>query len=40
GSLDPDDIHTPGIFVQHVLQGTHEKRIERRQVRPAEAASC
>jgi 3-oxoacid CoA-transferase len=30
GSLDPDLIHTPGIFVQRVFQGTgYEKRIER-----------
>ncbi|MEO0882427.1 MAG: CoA transferase subunit A [Pseudomonadota bacterium] len=28
GSLDPDQIHTPGVFVQRVLQGEHEKRIE------------
>lgn len=31
GELDPDQIHTPGIYVQHVLHGTnYEKRIERR----------
>ncbi len=29
GSLDPDQIHTPGIFVQRIFQGTNlEKRIE------------
>ena len=29
GELDPDQIHTPGIFVQRIFQGTHfEKRIE------------
>ena len=28
GSLDPDHIHTPGIFVNRVLVGKHEKRIE------------
>jgi 3-oxoacid CoA-transferase subunit A len=34
GELDPDAIVTPGIFVQHVLQGEHyEKRIEKRTVR-------
>lgn len=33
GSLDPNDIHTPGIFVQRVIQGTHEKRIEKETVR-------
>jgi len=31
GQLDPDEIHTPGIYVQRVLLGSHyEKRIERR----------
>lgn len=35
GSLDPDLIHTPGIFVQRLIQGTHEKRIEQRTTRPA-----
>ena len=31
GSLDPDSIHTPGIFVQRILQGAkYEKRIEKR----------
>jgi 3-oxoacid CoA-transferase subunit A len=33
GSLDPDCIHTPGIFVHRILQGPHEKRIEQRTVR-------
>ena len=34
GTLDPDDIHTPGIFVQRiVLNATPEKRIEQRTVR-------
>ncbi|MFK7945711.1 MAG: CoA transferase subunit A [Paracoccaceae bacterium] len=35
GSLDPDLIHTPGIFVQRVIEGEHEKRIEQRTVRAA-----
>ncbi len=35
GSLDPDKIHTPGIFVHRILQGRHEKRIEQRTVRAA-----
>ncbi len=30
GELDPDHIHTPGVHVQRVIQGTFEKRIERR----------
>jgi 3-oxoacid CoA-transferase subunit A len=34
GELDPDQIHTPGIFVQRILLGTgYQKRIERRTVR-------
>jgi 3-oxoacid CoA-transferase subunit A len=36
GYLNPDYIHTPGIFVQRLLKGTHfEKRIEQRTVRTA-----
>ena len=30
GSLDPDHIHTPGIFVNRLIVGEHEKRIENR----------
>ncbi|MEL6286890.1 MAG: CoA transferase subunit A, partial [Pseudomonadota bacterium] len=33
GSLDPNQIHTPGIFVQRLIKGDHEKRIEQRTVR-------
>jgi 3-oxoacid CoA-transferase subunit A len=33
GSLDPDTIHTPGIFVQRIVAGSYEKRIEKRTVR-------
>ena len=34
GVLDPDQIHTPGIFVQRIIRGAHyEKRIEQRTVR-------
>jgi 3-oxoacid CoA-transferase subunit A len=34
GSIDPDHIHTPGIFVQRILQGSaYEKRIEKRTLR-------
>ena len=29
GSLDPDHIHLPGIYVHRIVQGTHEKRIEK-----------
>lgn len=36
GELDPDQVMTPGIYVQRILQGaSYEKRIERRTVRPA-----
>ncbi len=36
GELDPDQIHTPGIFVQRiVVNPTPEKRIEQRTTRPA-----
>jgi 3-oxoacid CoA-transferase subunit A len=34
GSLDPDNIHTPGIYVDRVVQTVSEKRIEQRTVRP------
>ena len=37
GSLDPDNIHTPGIYVDRIVQGTFEKRIEQRTVRVREA---
>lgn len=35
GSLDPDMIHTPGIFVDRLIVGEHEKRIEQKTVRAA-----
>ena len=36
GDLDPDEVHTPGIFVHRiVLNATPEKRIEQRTTRPA-----
>ena len=36
GDIDPDGVHTPGIFVQRIFQGTgYEKRIEQRTVREA-----
>lgn len=38
GELDPDHIHTPGVFVQRVLLGeNYEKRIERLTVKKGEA---
>ena len=37
GELDPNQIHTPGIFVQRIFQGDkYEKRIEQRTVRTKE----
>lgn len=33
GELDPAHIHTPGIYVDRLIQGTFEKRIEQRTVR-------
>lgn len=38
GSLDPDGIHLPGIYVHRLIQGEHEKRIEQRTVRKREEA--
>lgn len=35
GELDPDEIHTPGIYVQGIIQGEQEKRIERLTVQEA-----
>ncbi len=37
GELDIDNVHTPGIYVDRIIQGTFEKRIERRTVRSQEA---
>lgn len=35
GELDPDAIHTPGIYVHRIFQGNdYEKRIEQRTVKP------
>ena len=33
GELDPAQVHTPGIYVDRVIQGSFEKRIEQRTVR-------
>ena len=35
GELDPDEIHTPGVFVQRIFEAPAEKRIERRTIREA-----
>ena len=40
GDIDPDDVHTPGIFVHRiVVNATPEKRIEQRTVTAAKAAA-
>ena len=40
GTLNPNEIHTPGIFVQRIFQGEgYEKRIEPRTVRPRQTES-
>lgn len=33
GELDPNFIHTPGIYVKRVIQGTFEKRVERKTLK-------
>ena len=35
GSLDPDSIHLPGVYVHRIVQGEFEKRIEQRTTRAA-----
>lgn len=37
GSLDPDLIHLPGIYVHRLIKGPHEKRIENRTTRKKES---
>ncbi|HMJ02859.1 MAG TPA: CoA transferase subunit A [Conexibacter sp.] len=37
GELDPDEIHTPGVFVQRIFEAAPEKRIERLTTREAAA---
>lgn len=38
GVLDPDHIHTPGIYVDRLIKGAHyERRIEKRTIRPKPA---
>ena len=38
GSIDPDHIHLPGIYVHRIIQGEHEKRIEKVTTRQKGAA--
>jgi 3-oxoacid CoA-transferase subunit A len=35
GSLNPDEIHTPSIYVNRIVQSTFEKRIEQRTISPS-----
>jgi 3-oxoacid CoA-transferase subunit A len=40
GVLDPDNIHTPGIYVQRIVNGSpYNKQIEKRTVRKREEGS-
>ncbi len=40
GQIDPDDVHTPSIYVKRIFQGTnYEKRIEKHTVRKIGVAS-
>ena len=34
GELGPDDIHTPGVFVHHLMRATAAKDIEQRTTHP------
>ncbi len=36
GSLDPDQIHLPGIYVHRLIAGAHEKRTTRKRPEPRE----
>jgi 3-oxoacid CoA-transferase subunit A len=39
GKIEPDQVHTPAVFVDYILRGrNYEKRIEQRTVRPRPAA--
>ena len=40
GSLDPDHIHTPGVYVDRLIQTVSEKRIEQRTVRQRAAGAA
>jgi 3-oxoacid CoA-transferase subunit A len=35
GELDPDQIHTPGAYVQRIFKGSFEKRIENLTLTPS-----
>ena len=35
GQLNPDSIHTPGIYVHRIVKGNHQKRIEQKTIKAA-----
>jgi 3-oxoacid CoA-transferase subunit A len=39
GALDPNFIHTPGIFVNRIIKGRFEKRIEQRTLSQPQAGA-
>ena len=39
GDLEPDGIHSPGIYVQRIIAGAHEKRIEQRTITERESGT-
>ncbi len=41
GELDPDNVHTPGIYIDAIFQGqNYERRIERRTMRIGNRGTC
>lgn len=38
GSIDPNDVHLPGIYVDRIVPATAEKQIEIRKLRPVDGA--
>ena len=39
GGIDPDAIHTPGVYVHHVTRAVSPTQIEQRTVRPRPATA-
>lgn len=39
GSIDPNDVHLPGIFIDRICPATEEKRLELKKTRPREGSS-
>lgn len=40
GSIDPEHVHTPGIYVQRLVAGAQTKRIEKRTVKPQQGGNA